>query len=82
MICAYFPGADDNFYGGNSLCITKESVTDALQKMFVCLKIVTEMWPAASSIGHVASWPIFAWQRNNAAWPHHRRHGGVPPQEF
>jgi hypothetical protein len=92
MICAYFPGVDDNFilvihhgeaYRGNTLRITEESMSDALQKVFVCQKIVTEMWPTASSIGHVASLPIFAWQRNNAARPHRRRSGSsVPLQEF
>jgi hypothetical protein len=92
MICAYFPGVDDNFilvihrgeaYRGNSLRITEESVSDTLQKVFVCQKIVTEMWPAVSGIGHVASLPIFEWQRNNAAWPHRRRRrSSVPPQEL
>lgn len=92
MICAYFPGVNDNFilvihhgevYRGNSLRMAEESVPDTLQKVFVCQKIVTEMWPAASGIGHVASLLIFAWQRNNVAWPHRRRSGiSVPPQEF
>jgi hypothetical protein len=90
MICAYFTCADNNFikvirpgqaYGGNSLCITKESAPDALQKLFVCEKIVAKMWPAASSI-NLASWSIFARQRNNAAWLRRRRGGGVPPQEL
>jgi hypothetical protein len=55
---------------------------DTFQKVFVCQKIVTEMWPVASGIGHLASWPIVARQWNNAAWPHYRRYSGVSPQEF
>ena len=91
MICADFPGGDDDFfivicpgktYSGNSFCITEGSMPDTFQKAFVCQKIVTEMWPVASGIGHLASWPIVARQWNNAAWPHYRRYSGVSPQEF
>jgi len=91
MICADFPGGDDNFfivicpgkiYSGNSLCITEGSMPDTFQKAFVCQKIVTEMWPVASGIGYLPSRQIYAWQWNNAACPHYRRHSGVSPQEF
>ena len=91
MICADVPGANDNFvaairsgqaYGCNSACITKDLIRDTLQKVFVCQKIITEMWPIRSGVGRLGSLPVFAWRRNNPAWQHQCRRGRMPRQEF
>ncbi|OXJ25151.1 hypothetical protein CFB82_38835 [Burkholderia sp. HI2714] len=91
MICVHVLSVDDNFiaaicpghtYGENSSGITKECVPNMLHNLFVRQKIVAEMWPVVTGIGHRAGLPIFVWQRKNLISPRYGDFAGRSLQQF